>query len=182
VESLVSVNSYAPARRRIGIGGILGAVVVVILVVVAAGAVRNAVRGDDSPVLPDTFAGRARIASAQDFGQATDWRRNAEAAVDGAGISGAAYGTVAEGRVNVTAARADLAGKLDLLLVADDGAAYGDVRCSRDLTYVSPAKRSSVLLCWHTSAERSVLALSVTNPPAPEQLAGDVEALWQKLA
>jgi hypothetical protein len=178
---VVSVNSYAAPRRRVSVAAILGVLGVVLLAAVGYATVGSIVRGDDSPVLPDTFDGRARIPSDQDFGQAKDWRETADAAAGGAGIAGAAYGTRGQGRIHVTAARADLAGKLDLSLVADEGRAYGEVRCSRNVTIVSPAKQAGVLLCWHTSKDRSVLAFALSEPPAPEQLATEVDALWQKL-
>jgi hypothetical protein len=174
----VSLNSYV-APRRVPVAGLLGVVGALAVLAVVAGVAWNAVRGDGGPVLPDTFAGRARIASDQDFGQDGTWQAAAADAAGGAGIAGAAYGAGTEGRLNVTAARADLAGKLDLTFAADAGEAYGDVRCTRNLNLAGTVTSDpGRLLCWHTSAERSVVVLAIGHAPAPEELAANVDRLW----
>jgi hypothetical protein len=177
----VSVNSYAPPRRRVSVVGLLGVAGVVILLLVAGNAVRSLVLGDGAPVLPDTFQGRDRVASDQDFGQDDTWRESADDAAGGAGISGRAYGSPADGLVHVTAAHADLTGKLDLTFTADPGQDYGGVRCTRELTLGNATTEQRFLLCWRTATDRSVTALALNDPTAPEELAKGVDTLWQKL-
>jgi hypothetical protein len=171
----VSVNSYAPPRRRVSLFGILGTIGGVILLAVAGAAVKNFVLGDGTPVMPDTFGGRAKVAAAQDFGQQDDWRETA-----GEGVAGAAYGDTKEGRLHVTASRTDLTGRLDLAYAADQGEVHGSVNCTRNVA-IGGRATTTFLLCWRTSPERSVIAFALTKPPAPEELAEDVDTLWQKL-
>jgi hypothetical protein len=177
----VSVNSYSPPRRRVSVFGLLGVVGGVILLVVAGQAVKSLVLGDGAPVLPDTFQGRAWVASDQDFGQDDTWRETADDAAGGAGISGRAYGSPADGLVHVTAAHADLTGKLDLTIATDPGQDYGGVRCTRELTLAKPSTRDRFLLCWRTAPDRSVTVLALNYPVSEEELAKDVDTLGQKL-
>lgn len=77
--------------------------------------------------------------------------------------------TTAEGSIRVTAAKADLAGRGDLLLAADGG----DGRCTRNLRIGEASARvvPTMLLCWRTSATRSVITLATATRGRPSATA-----------
>jgi hypothetical protein len=142
-------------------------------------------RVDERPVtLPDTFAGRERVAADQDFGRSASWLTMAREAAGGAGVAGTAYGRT--GRINVVALRGDATGVLDVSLAADYGDEYGGVRCTRKLGMPTKSGRAigvyeKLLLCWRTSPTLSVSAFSLGATPEPEELAPAVQALWDSL-
>lgn len=95
--------------------------------------------------------------------------------------------TVRNGTVRVSSARFDLTGQSDLTLAADEGHAERDgVRCTNRVRF-SPdepaATRNSLLLCWRTSGDRSVVTMAVAarGRPDPEDSIGIIEQEWAAL-
>lgn len=70
--------------------------------------------------------------------------------------------STAEGSIRVTTAKSDLT---DLLPAADGGSPAGHSRCSRNLLGGPPAPAR--LLCWRTSADRSVITLATATTGRP---------------
>jgi hypothetical protein len=74
------------------------------------------------------------------------------------------YGTAGGRTVRVVAARSDLTGKVDLTMTVDHGQAVGDDFCTQNVRLVANGPvgiRSTVALCWHTSADLTVYTLLV---------------------
>jgi hypothetical protein len=143
---------------------------------------------EDQPVtLPQTFLGHERATGVHDFGADENWRKSARDAAGGAGFAGAAYGNPRATMINVTAARTDLTGELDLRLAGDSGEEYTAVRCTRYLNFSTkdqpaPARLNErMLLCWRTSPTLSVIAFAVTRPPTADELAPAVQSLWDTI-
>ena len=88
--------------------------------------------------------------------------------VDAGAVSSSTL-TTAEGSIRVTTAKADLAERSDLLLAADGG----DGRCTRNLRIGAPDARvvPDMLLCWRTSATRSVITLATATRGRPSEMA-----------
>ena len=92
-----------------------------------------------------------------------------------------------EGTVRVVTAKSDLTGQHELLMAADDGEPVGDVHCTQKLRFAqgSPARSfSGLLLCWRTSASRSVVTLATTKSnrrPSSAASAAIIDKEWAKL-
>jgi hypothetical protein len=75
------------------------------------------------------------------------------------------------GTVRIVTARRDLAGERELRLAGDPGQLVGGgVRCTSDVrlaTGVPEERRPAVLLCWRTSAARSVITMAVVSRGEP---------------
>ncbi|GIF13038.1 hypothetical protein [Actinoplanes teichomyceticus] len=75
--------------------------------------------------------------------------------------------------VRVTSAHTDLSGHPELSLAADRGHPVADgVRCTdrvRPSAGASPGTGDRLLLCWRTSAERSVVTMTVATRGAPDE-------------
>jgi hypothetical protein len=191
----LSLNSYVPPRRapRLPKAWLAGLASIAAAVVVAgAGLAWNTLRYrnvDKRPItLPDTFLNRGHLADPElDFGQAADWRAHIEDEFHGAGLAGAAYGEIGQGRINVVAIRADATGDLDLKMAADAGEPYGNVRCTNYFRFETedlkppPAHMEGMLLCWRTSDDLTVSALAMNLAPAAVEVAAEVDALWQSV-
>ena len=85
----------APRRRRRRVPrAAVVALVAALVAVAAAGWLARRLLGpeaDTRPLyLPDTFAGRARVPAARDFGAEPSWRETASEDVGGAAVAGAA--------------------------------------------------------------------------------------------
>jgi hypothetical protein len=92
--------------------------------------------------------------------------------------------TTADGsNVRVVSARYDLTGQWRLLWAADMGRPVGTVRCTQNFrTDERPVGeiRAGLLLCWRTSAAKSVVAVATGRPQAV-YAAGVVEREWATL-
>ncbi|WP_433366460.1 hypothetical protein ACQPZX_37775 [Actinoplanes sp. CA-142083] len=93
---------------------------------------------------------------------------------------------IAGGTIRITTARGDLSGQSDQLIAADDGEPVGTARCTRNLRFnnVDKVKQiPTVLLCWRTSAERSVVTLAAADSGKPSSAASVkvIEREWAKL-
>ena len=89
-----------------------------------------------------------------------------------------------EGTIRITTARSDLSGLGDRLLAADDGQPAGPGRCTQNLRLGddAPARKTpDMLLCWRTSAGRSVVTVAVARSGHPS-VARSVAILNQEWA
>jgi hypothetical protein len=72
--------------------------------------------------------------------------------------------------MRIRTARYDLAGQYELAWAADDGERVGNARCTQNLRLAGVAReRPTMLLCWHTSAGKSVVTLAVTRQGRPSR-------------
>jgi hypothetical protein len=91
------------------------------------------------------------------------------------------------GTLKVVSARGDLTGYQELAWVGDDGEAVGDARCSQQFRLsndVKATKRPTLLICWHTSAAKSVytVALSLKSPPSKRASVAAIDQAWAQLS
>ncbi|MBG0560165.1 hypothetical protein [Actinoplanes aureus] len=90
------------------------------------------------------------------------------------------------GTIRVTTARDDLTGQRALAIAADKGERVGSANCTNRIRFsagVPARERPSLLLCWRTSAQRSVVTMAVTpngKPKAAESVA-IIDKEWAKL-
>jgi hypothetical protein len=95
--------------------------------------------------------------------------------------------TVKDGTIRVVTAKHDLTGQRELALAADKGKSVGDgVHCTNKLRFAQGAaatERPTVLLCWRTSEDRSVVTMSVTpeGKPATATSVRLIDKEWAKL-
>jgi hypothetical protein len=94
---------------------------------------------------------------------------------------------IRNGTVQVTTARRDLTGGAALVLAADRGRSVGDgVSCTDKVRFTRDApatERPTVLVCWRTSAERSVVTMMATpnGRPSPAANVSIINREWAKL-
>jgi hypothetical protein len=93
---------------------------------------------------------------------------------------------VGKGSVRVVSAGYDLTGQRELLWAADDGRKVGDADCTQTFRFsnnMTPRERPNMLLCWRTSAERSVVTVAVQpeGRPSSEGTVKILEREWAKL-
>ena len=91
-----------------------------------------------------------------------------------------------EGTIRITSAKADLSGQRDQLLAADNGTPTGQARCTQKIHFsadAAPREIPTLLLCWRTSAQRSVVTLAVakTGHPSAAASAATINREWSKL-
>lgn len=89
-----------------------------------------------------------------------------------AGVSETQTGSVAkDGRmIRVVSARQDLTGLRELALVADSGTEVGDAHCTQRFRLVAGGKvteKPTLLICWRTSAAKSVYTIAVVAKGRP---------------
>jgi hypothetical protein len=92
----------------------------------------------------------------------------------------------AGGTLRVVSARYDLTGQRELAWAGDAGRPVGNVRCTRNVRFgdgARPAARNTVLLCWRTSATRSVVTVAVsrTGQPSAAESAAVIDQAWKRL-
>jgi hypothetical protein len=78
--------------------------------------------------------------------------------------------TTAEGTIRVVSAKFDLTGQQEMLIAADRGRPVGDARCTHRLHFSNadePREIPNVLLCFRTSATRSVVTLAIGKKVSP---------------
>ena len=88
--------------------------------------------------------------------------------------------------LRVVSAHSDLTGQRELAWVADDGEKVGDARCSQTFKLsnnVTAKKHPTLLVCWRTSATRSVytVAVDVKGHPSTETSVAALNETWAKL-
>lgn len=91
-----------------------------------------------------------------------------------------------EGTIRISTAKADLSGQQDQLLAADDGTVVGHVRCTQEIHFsanAAPREIPTLLLCWRTSSQRSVVTLAVAKKGRPSTTASvaTIDREWSKL-
>jgi hypothetical protein len=90
-----------------------------------------------------------------------------------------------EGTMRLVTARGDMAGQRELAWVADDGEKYGDVRCSQTFNFsqdTAPTAKPTMLICWRTSAEKSVYTVAVQlTGPDPARSVALITKEWARL-
>jgi hypothetical protein len=91
-----------------------------------------------------------------------------------------------EGTIRITSAKADLTGQQDQLMAADSGAPAGDARCTQKVHFSNSAAARTIpnlLLCWRTSANRSVVTLAVAKNGHPSTASSTavIDREWAKL-
>jgi hypothetical protein len=103
------------------------------------------------------------------------------------GLSRTTTGSLAKGGiVRVVSARSDLTGQQELAWVAGGVSDFGDDKCSQTFKLDNdpePQEKPNLLLCWRTSAKKSVVAVVVDpkgHPSRPEALT-ELHKKWQSL-
>lgn len=99
------------------------------------------------------------------------------------------YGEPGTTMLNVVATRTDMTGKVDLHLLGDSGRSIGGTRCTRNVVLrgadedvdTPGTPLSGKVLCWRTSEQLSISAFVLSRPPAEEDVAAAVDALWLTL-
>ncbi|GIE33026.1 hypothetical protein Ait01nite_060710 [Actinoplanes italicus] len=91
------------------------------------------------------------------------------------------------GTMRITTAEGDLTGQRPLLWAGDEGRTVGPNRCTQSFRFSQGdlgVERPTMLLCWRTSASRSVAVLSVDpdGTPSVEESAKVIDREWEKLS
>ena len=94
--------------------------------------------------------------------------------------------TTAEGTIRVVSARFDLTGQQEMLIAADRGRPVGDARCTHRVHFsnaAAPREIPNLLLCFRTSATRSVVTLAVGKQGSPSAATSTavIAREWAKL-
>jgi hypothetical protein len=89
-------------------------------------------------------------------------------------------------RLTVSSARQDLTGYNHLGLVADPGVKYGEARCTKKIKVRAaekPRERPTLLICWRTTATKSVytMAVKLDGRPDPKLSVAALDKEWAKL-
>jgi hypothetical protein len=133
------------------------------------------------PPVRSTIAAVRRSTSPTPVPSASDGQFSAQ----GIGVDEQNY-TTADGTVRVQSARFDLTGQRDLSMAGDSGRPYGTARCTQNMRFPDdPNVREvpSMLLCWRTSLNRSVVTMAVAASGRPSA-ARSIQLLdqeWVKL-
>jgi hypothetical protein len=92
----------------------------------------------------------------------------------------------ANGSLRIVTARGDLTGQRELLWPADKGRKHGDVTCTQKFHFASndkPTVRPNMLVCWRTSAAKSVATVLVDfgGHPSAGVSRKTIDREWAKL-
>jgi len=90
------------------------------------------------------------------------------------------------GSLRVISAKHDLTGQRELLWAADKGRPVGDATCTQTFRFsnnVKPSVRPNMLLCFRTSATKSVVTVLVSSDgkPSRKESAAIIAREWAKL-
>jgi hypothetical protein len=88
------------------------------------------------------------------------------------------------GTMRIMSARYDLSGRREMLWAADRGHPVGDARCTNNFHFSATGVagvRPTMLLCWHTSDDRSVVVLTVSKNPSMADSVGMIDKRWNEL-
>ncbi|MGA5302435.1 hypothetical protein ACPCHT_21080 [Nucisporomicrobium flavum] len=119
-------------------------------------------------------------------------RRPLAAAVDAVSDSDLTVTTIGslkddKASMKVVSARLDLTGQRELALVADKGEKVGDASCTQKIR-VSPDMparvRPTMVLCWRTSAAKSVYTVTVNlnGKPSAKRSVAQIDKVWASLS
>jgi hypothetical protein len=89
--------------------------------------------------------------------------------------------------MKIVSAHGDLTGQRELAWAADAGHAAGAARCTQNFRFNPQSKaggRPSMLLCWRTSATKSVytLAVDITQKPSERASVATLNATWNAMS
>jgi hypothetical protein len=89
--------------------------------------------------------------------------------------------------LRVVSARGDLTGSRELLWVADGGHPVGTARCSQKFRFAPSnevTEKPTLLVCWRTSATRSVytVAVNLDGRPSEKASVATIDKVWAELA
>jgi hypothetical protein len=134
---------------------------------------KAAARQEISPTPPDPEAVRKEIDAARSAA-AADGHPLLRALTPAPGVIAAQAVITSErtpeGTVRISTAKGDLRGQGTQLLAADDGVAVGNAHCTDNIRFSSgapPRRIPTMLLCWRTSATRSVVTMAVATKGHP---------------
>ena len=90
------------------------------------------------------------------------------------------------GTVRIVSAKGDLTGQRELSWVAGGISKYQGADCSQTFRFSSnpkPTVKPNLLMCWRTSAEKSVVAVVVdaNGKPSKEKAVSALEQRWQSM-
>jgi len=90
------------------------------------------------------------------------------------------------GTLRVVSGRGDLTGQRELALAADQGKPVGAARCTQKVRFSAGApavERPTLMICWRTSATRSVFTVAVAakGRPSAEKSVAAIARQWAKL-
>lgn len=93
--------------------------------------------------------------------------------------------TVESGTIQVTSAGFDLSGRPELAVAGDRGRAVGRARCTKNVRPAAAERvraMPSMLVCWRTSATRSVVTVAVADRgrPAEAESLAVIEREWSR--
>jgi hypothetical protein len=93
----------------------------------------------------------------------------------------------ARGTMRIVSARQDLTGQRELAWAADQGVPVGNARCTKKIRLSPDAEIREIptlLLCWRTSAAKSVYVIAVKRNGGPSKQASvsEIERVWAKLS
>jgi hypothetical protein len=88
--------------------------------------------------------------------------------------------------MRVVTARGNLTGQRELAWVADTGQPVGDARCTQNFKIGpggKPRVRPTMLICWRTSADRSVytVLVDIEHPPSKQASVQAIDEAWTRL-
>jgi len=129
---------------------------------------------------------RARAAAAKDGHPLQRALTPKEGKAAAAGVVNQRNETTPEGTLRVLTARHDLSGQRELLMAADEGFAVGAARCTQRFRFSAGdqgRERPTMMLCWRTSANRSVVTLAVAKKGRPSAASSAVviNREWSRL-
>jgi hypothetical protein len=91
------------------------------------------------------------------------------------------------GTMRIVSARRDLTGEREFAWPADAGESVGNARCTHKLRLSPDAEMQvlpTLLLCWRTSAARSVciVAVKLNAQPSKRAIVSEIDRVWSKLS
>jgi hypothetical protein len=88
--------------------------------------------------------------------------------------------------LRVVTARSDLTGQRELAWAADAGYAVGKAKCTQNFRFSETSRvgeRPTMLLCWRTSAQKSVvvIAVDIDKRPSAQKSVATLNRIWSRL-
>jgi hypothetical protein len=88
--------------------------------------------------------------------------------------------------LRVVSARSDLSGQRELAWAADAGRVVGDARCTQNFRFNAASRagvRPTLMICWRTSATKSVytVAVDIDHRPSAQASVAIIDRIWSKL-
>lgn len=90
------------------------------------------------------------------------------------------------GTMRVVTAKHDLSGQRELLWAADKGEPVGNAQCTQKFHFSNKRKaavRPTMLLCWRTSKQKSVITVAITveGKPSSKASVAEIDKQWARL-